>query len=44
MSKVGRYKEMYRRGLIIIEQLQKLVEKGILTQKEYKEIVGENGK
>ena len=40
-NKVQRYKEMLKRGLITIEQLQKLVTKKILTQKEYNEIIEE---
>lgn len=39
MNKVERYKEMLKRGLITIEKLQKLVEKHILTENEYNEIV-----
>lgn len=41
MDKVRRYKTMYERGLITKEQLLKLVQKGILTEEQYQEIVGE---
>ena len=41
MDKIKRYKTMYERKLITKEQLQKLVEKGIITQKQYQEIIGE---
>ncbi len=41
MDKVKRYKTMYERGLITKEQLLKLVEKEILTEKQYEEIVGD---
>ncbi len=40
-NKVKRYRAMYERGLITKEQLSKLVEKGILTEKQYEEIVGD---
>ncbi len=40
-EKVMRYKAMYKQGLITKEKLQKLVEKGVLTQEQYIEIVGE---
>lgn len=39
-TKVMRYKQMYERGLITKEQLLKLVQKGILTEEQYQEIVG----
>lgn len=39
-TKVIRYKQMYERNLITKEQLLKLVEKGVLTQEQYTEIVG----
>ena len=39
-EKVIRYKQMYERGLITKEQLLKLVQKGILTEEQYQEIVG----
>ncbi len=41
MDKVQRYKELYARGLVTKEQILKLVSKGILTQEQYDEIVGE---
>lgn len=41
MDKVKRYKTMYERNLITKEQLLKLVQKGILTEKQYEEIVGD---
>lgn len=40
-EKVVRYKAMYQRGLITKEQLQKLVQKGVLFEEQYIEIVGD---
>ena len=41
MGKVERYKAMYKRGLITIEQLQKLVDKGIISQSDYDVIIND---
>lgn len=40
-DKAKRYKTMYERKLITKEQLQKLMQKGIITQAEYDEIVND---
>ena len=42
-AKVIRYKQMYERGLITKEQLLKLVQKEVLTEEQYQEIVGVDG-
>ena len=41
MNKVKRYREMYQRGLITEAQIDKLIEKGILTESDKIKIMNE---
>ena len=38
-EKVKRYREMYKRGLVTIAQLDKLVQLKVLTEKEKQQII-----
>lgn len=37
-----RYRELYRKGRVTAQALQRAVEKGLVTQEEYDEIIAED--
>ena len=39
MDRIMRYKTMYKRGILTVAELEKMVEKGIITQEQYDFII-----